>query len=109
MSFDPSLGPGVVIAPINFAAAGDNIVIASKPGNSQTVVKMILIVSGDTILTYKRGATALSGPMQFSDGVSEVLDYDPIGWYTVIAGEDFIINSASAVQVSGTIYYVVGR
>lgn len=108
---DNHFGAAVIPLPINFAASGDNTVIAAptSPARSLTVVKFFFMAAGATDIIFKCGARTLSGPLPFTTGVSIFADYDPIGWYTAFANEAFILNSSNAVQISGTVYYVVGK
>jgi hypothetical protein len=91
--------------PISFSSSGDNIVIAAVSGKLITVVQLYLVVAGATNITFKDGATALSGAMPMSTNGSIVLDVNQnLSWF--ITSGNFVINSSAAVQVSGEVYYV---
>ncbi len=91
-------------AVISFAASGDNTVVAAGAG-SQTVkvYRLMLVVSGATNLTFKSGATGLTGAMAFTANGSMVLDLSGEPWFTTGAATAFVINSSVAVQVSGQV------
>lgn len=101
--------------PISFSITGNNVVVAA--GNVTHRVKvwrLFLVVSADTILTFFRGAVALSGPLPMKANGSIVFDMIPgtresdTPWFRTALGEDFIINQSGTAQVSGTVYYSTG-
>ena len=93
--------------PINFAASGDNVIIAGVAGQIIRVWKLWFI-SGATNITFKDGAIALSGPAPFAASEGMVLDFDTKPWATCLSGDDFILNQSGSAQVSGMIYYTQG-
>lgn len=95
--------------PINFASSGDNIVIAAIAGRPLNVYGIAFTVAGATNITFKNGATAQSGAIQFTAaGGSMYLTQNDVVWYYADPGNNFIMNSSVAVQVSGTIWYTSG-
>ena len=100
--------PRVKPAAINFVASGDNIVVASstRPVSVQGVA---FTVAGATNITFKNGSTAQSGAIQFTGaGASMTLPLSDLVYFFAVPGNDFIINSSQAVQVSGTLWYTSG-
>jgi hypothetical protein len=97
----------VVPAAISFAASGDNIVVAAVAGKAIRVVKIWLVLAGDSNLTFKDGAsTSLSGIVPMLGNGSFFFPADlVIPHFITTTGNAFIINSSVAVQVSGTVYY----
>ena len=96
-------------AVINFAASGDNTVIAAGgTGKVNRVYRLFLVVGGATNITFKRGATALSGPIPLPANGAITLDFEAEPWFECADNEAFLINSSAAVQVSGTIYFTQG-
>jgi len=104
-TFDATVGASVTQAPINFSASGDNIVIAGVAGQRIKVLQFFFVLAAATNLIYKSGATALSGPMDYSSVGAQVQDFIQLP-YTCNIGDPFIINSSNAVQVGGTIWYI---
>lgn len=102
--------PNVNIAVINFAASGDNIVIAAPTVGPINVAGIAFTVSGATNITFKNGASiAQSGAIVFTaNGSAMTLPLAPAPWYWATPGNAFIMNSSNAVQVSGTIWYTNG-
>ncbi len=94
---------------VNFAALGDNTVIAAGgTGRVNRVYRLFLVVGGATNITFKRGATALSGPIPLSANGAITLDFEAEPWFECADNEAFVINSSAAVQVSGRIYFTQG-
>lgn len=96
-------------APITFSGSGDTIVIALVASNRILVDRIWLVSGGSTNLTFKDGAgTSLSGavPLSANGGLTFDLSGEP--WFITSLGNDFVINSSSAVQVSGQVYYHLG-
>ena len=93
-------------AAINFAAAGDNTVITGVTDKGIYVYKYFLVVAAATNLTFKDGATSLTGAIPLAANEAMVFTFDTRPWYETTLGNDFIINNSNAVQVSGRVYYI---
>lgn len=91
----------------NLGLAGDYIAVPGVSGKIITMVQLLLVFGGATTLVVKDGATALSGPFPFTTSMSMVLDLD--FWYNTSPGNDLVFTFGSAVEVAGTIFYVVGK
>lgn len=97
----------ITSAKIDFAGAGANIIVTGVTGKQIKLVTIVLLVGGDSDLTFRAGATAISGAMGF--GAAD----EPRGMVVahgccaleLTAGANFVIHSENAVQVSG---YVTG-
>ena len=100
---------GLAEAIINFSSSGNNTIVVGVIYKLIRVYKIFFIVGAATNITPQDGAsTALTGPMDFSANEGMVLDFDDVAWYTLSFGNDFVINSSNAVQVSGRVYYTQG-
>jgi hypothetical protein len=101
--------PRAKIAVINFSTSGDQIIVAlgAFPIN---VVGLAFTVGGATNMTFKNGATAQSGAIILTTaGSSMTLPIVEGGsWFYADPGNNFIMNSSGAVQVSGTLWYTNG-
>lgn len=97
--------PGVISAPINIAASGDNTVIALAAGKQIIIHQLLLVAAGAVSIKMKDGAsTDLTPAMSLLASTPLWLDAgEP--WFVTTAGNAFIINLSGAVQVSGRIYY----
>lgn len=108
MTWLPAWLPGPILtATINNSAGGDIVLVPALAGHTVTLVELVLVIGGTTNLTFKDGQTSLSGPMPFTANMSIVLDLGP--WYSTTAGNALNLNSSSAAQISGTVFYVVGK
>jgi hypothetical protein len=102
-------GPGMSRAAINFAASGDNTVIAAVVGAPILVFGIFFTVAGATNITFKDGTTSLSGAVVFTaNGSAMTLQINDEPYFYCQPGDAFIMNNSSAVQVSGTVYYRQG-
>lgn len=103
-------------APIDFSGTGDNIiVVAGDPTHRVKVWRLFLVVSADTILTFKDGASdAFSGPLAMLANGSITFDMIPgtresdTPWFRTEPGNDFIINQSGTATVGGTVYFSIG-
>lgn len=98
----------IIPIPIDFSAAGDNIIVPAESANTITLVKFFFIVAGDTDLIFRVDGVDLSGPLPFTASMSMFADFDLVGYYTAPVTKDIVLNSSNAVQVSGTAYYAKG-
>lgn len=92
--------------PIDFALSGDNVLITGIFKKRIFCYRLFLTVGGDTELTFKDGTSSdLSGPLPMLANGSIALDISNVPWFQTTNGNDFILSSSNAVQVSGTLYY----
>ncbi len=92
--------------PINFNTSGDNVLLEGIVSKKIYCYRLYLVVADDTELTFKDGILSdLSGPLPMLANGAMVLDLSNVPWYQTSSGNDFILNSTSDVQVSGTLYY----
>lgn len=101
------LGAQIVQAPINFSASGNNTVVIGVAGKIIKVARIFFVLSAATNLTFNSGSTALTGPMDFAANGAIVLDFDKVPLTCKNTLDSFIMNSSNAVQVGGTIWYVI--
>lgn len=102
--------PKVRVAAINFAASGDNIVVPVFASGPISIAGIAFTVHAATNITFKNGSTAQSGAIELTNAGSAMTlpMNDGISWYWADPGNNFIMNSSNAVQVSGTIWYTNG-
>lgn len=87
---------------INCSGSGDNTIINAVTGKKIVVMNYFFTVASSVVATWKRGSTAISGPMTLTVGAS------PGGSESVLstnAGEALILNLSSGVQASGHLTY----
>lgn len=82
-----------------------NVIIAGIPGRTIIVYGLVVVFDGDAMTTVQSGATPLTGPMAMLASGSIVLDDERHPWFVCADGDDFIINLAAPVQISGRCYY----
>lgn len=94
--------------PFTFAAAGDNTIIAGVAGQTIRVHRIVISTAAATQLTVKDGAgTALTGAMHFGTDNRFILDMTTgRPWFKTSAGNNLVLNSTVAVQVTGFVQYV---
>ncbi len=100
----PTLTAGIInLAP---SAAGDNTIVPAVVGQVTSLYRMLITVDNVTNITFKRGATVLSGPMAMFAGGSLMLP--PNGaqpWLVTGVNEALILNSSAAVNIGGMFGY----
>lgn len=98
----------VLSAPVTFAASGDNTLVAAVAGKVIKLVRIFVVAAAATNLTFKDGAVALSGALPMTANGSVTLDLSDSPWFsTSSVSNNLILNSSAAVQVSGTVYYIL--
>ncbi len=105
-TFDSTLGPQVLQSSIDFSGAGDNIAIVGSPKKIIKVLQFFFVLSAATNLIFKSAATALTGTMQYPSAGAQVQDFIQLPLTCLQAGDGFVINSSSAVQIGGTIWFI---
>lgn len=99
--------PTLLRAPINFSASGDQTIVAADTNGNRIVVHRIwLVAGGATNLTFKDN---LSSPAAVPLSANGGITFDATGepWFVTNVNTALIINSSSAVQVSGMVYYTL--
>jgi len=99
--------PTIRRAVINFATAIASEIVAAVAGQKICVANIAIVVGGETDLTWRSAATAISGAMALG-GTSEPRGMTHhLGDYPLetVAGEALNLYSGTAVQVSGYITY----
>jgi hypothetical protein len=105
MIVDTSYGTPQFQTPISFTGSGDQIVIPAMPGYRIAVLQFFFILSAASVLTYKSGATALTGPLSFLANGAQVQDFTRLPIQCVADGDPFVINSSTPVTLGGTIWW----
>ena len=103
-TFDATIGASITQVPINFAGAGDNIIIAGVFGQIIRVAQFLFVIADATNLIFKSGTTVLSGSMNFGSNAAIDQDFIQLPLHCN-SGDSFIINSSNAVQIGGIIWY----
>ena len=99
-------------AAINFSTAGQNIIITGAAGQIIRVFRIFFVVTTSGSITFENGGpgagfVALSGAIPFAANGSLVLDYEGEPWFTMSAGNNFVMDTGATTpgQVSGTVYF----
>lgn len=103
VSFAPFTYSPLLSAPVTFNAAAENAAIAAVAKQIIRVYMLLLIPTASIVFTLKSGASALSGPITLTAPL--FLPYVGVPYYVTAANEAFVI-SATAVQISGTVWYL---
>lgn len=97
--------PANLEAVVNYATTGDHAFISGVAGKRIYIYRVWLVFAGATTLIFKDGSTAMTGAVTVASGGSIMLPYDQLPWFTLSKGNDLNLNSSSAVQMSGRIFY----
>ncbi len=97
----------ITSAKIDFTGTGDHTIVSGQAGKQIKVATIVFTVGGETNITIKAGATAITGPMDFggTDEPRGIVDTHGYCAYELPAGAALVIHSSIDVQVSG---YVTG-
>jgi hypothetical protein len=90
---------------IDVATAADHELVAAVAGLRMRVLSLTLTAANTVTITWKSGATQLSGAMTLVAGVPLTLPYNPVGWLESAAGESLVLALGGGVQVSGVLTY----
>jgi hypothetical protein len=90
---------------IDEASGGDHIIIAGLPGQTIRVFRIFIVLGSDTDVTFKDGATALTGPLPMLANGSITLDFTELHWFLTSPGNDFVINTTPNASFAGRVYY----
>lgn len=106
MQFSYPRFPHLLRAPINFSASGNNTVVSADTTRRVLIHRIWLVVGGATNITFKDN---LPSPGAIPLGQYGGITFDTTGepWLVTDVNTAFIINSSSAVQVSGVVYYLL--
>lgn len=95
-------------ANISFSGTGDNTIITAVAGRRICIDHVNLLVSSATNIQLKDGATNYGGAYQLASKGAIALDNvmkNQWGIITLSTNSDFVINSDTAVQVSGFVRF----
>lgn len=92
-------------AKIDFSTTGDNTIVAAVAAQTIRLHKIFFVVSADTNITIKDGASGLTGVITMKAGGSFVLDMDGDPWFTCSTNTALVINQSGTAQISGRVYY----
>lgn len=94
---------------INSAAGGNLTVVAAVAGSKVKVYRLILVPSAAVTVTIFDGANALTGPMALAANTPFILDINHLlePAFETSTGNAFIVNTGTAVQISGKADYLV--
>lgn len=92
---------------INDSASGDNTIVAAVTGKKIKVYAICIVSSGTVAVKFKDGAgTDITGPMALTAQVGFSFAVAPPAFLlSTSAGNAFIMNLGSAVEVDGWIAY----
>lgn len=103
-----TLGAQVIQTPINFSGSGNNTIVTGVAGQRIKVVRIFFVIAAASNLQFYSGTTAITGLMEFAANGAFVLDFDKVPLSCINALDSFIINSSVAVQIGGTLWYLIG-
>lgn len=100
---------GVLYAPINVNTIGNSTVIAAVPDKKIYILSLEFLCTGAVTVEWQSGAggTVICKGQSFPAGGGKVLPFNRAGWGATAAGALLNVNLSGAVQVSGSIQYIV--
>jgi hypothetical protein len=103
-------GTGLTVkrAILNYAAAGDNEVVAAVAAKAIRVLSLFSVAGAAVTGRFESGAggDALTGQMDFGANGGVVLPHNPAGWFETNAGDALSLELGGAVRVAGALTYV---
>jgi len=100
----PMVG-NLIEAIVSAATSGDRTIIAASAGKTVRIYKCFIVSAASVALTFKDGATAMTGAVSLIAGNPLIMPYDDFPWFSCSTGNAFVIGLSGAVQISGRIYY----
>jgi hypothetical protein len=99
----------VQYAPINASTSGNTTVVAAVASKRIYIISMEFLCAGAVTVEWQSnaGGTVICKGQAFPDNGGKVLPFNPGGWGATEAGQLLNVNLSAAVQVSGSIQYVV--
>ena len=99
----------VQYAPIDASASGNTTVVAAVAGKSIYIISMEFLCTGAVTVEWQSnaGGTVICKGQSFPANGGKVLPFNPGGWGATAIGQLLNVNLSAAVQVSGSIQYVV--
>lgn len=105
-------GPNRVFTPkfaiIDYAASGDNTVVAAVSGKKIRVVALSIIGGGTATVRFESGAggTALTGQMTMAVNIEMTMPFNPAGWFETSFSTLLNMELSAAVTMDGMITYI---
>ena len=98
-----------VFVAISCATSGNNTLVAADATKKIRVLSMNVIAASavDFRLESAAGGTALTGVMSLGANGGFVLPFSPVGHFETVANELLNMELGGAVQVSGSLVYVL--
>lgn len=97
------------LAVIDKATAASHTILTGATGKRFRILALHMSAAGAVTVTVKHGSTAFTGAMSMVAGVPHTLpatnSFDPLPYFEVPEGEDFVLTLGGAVQVSGFVLY----
>jgi hypothetical protein len=91
---------------IDTAASGDTTIISGTSGQTIKIWSLILWSAGAVNVILKDAATRnLTGAIGMVAQSRFILDETAHPWFTLTAGNAFVINLSTTIQVSGSVRY----
>lgn len=99
----------ILSVPINASASGNTTIVAAVPGKAIYIISMEFLCAGAVTVEWQSGAggAVISKGQAFPLGGGKVLPFNPGSWGSTAINTVLNINLSAAVQVSGSVQYVV--
>lgn len=93
---------------IDYAASGNNEIVAAVPGKIIRVINLAIHSGGTVLVRFESGAggTALTGQMAFNGVVSSLVPGESMqGHFQTVVGESLNMELSAAISVDGWLCY----
>ena len=99
---------GLRQAEINATASGDTTVVTGVSGRVIRVIGLVLVCAAAVSVAWKTGATTTRiNPQAFAANGGMAYNAFPGWFYETDSGDNAVINLSAAVNVRGSLYYVL--
>lgn len=94
---------------INASTSGNSTVVAAVPDKSIYIISLEFLCAGPVTVEWQSGAggSVISKGQAFDTNGGKVLPFNPGSWGNTASGALLNVNLSAAVQVAGSLQYVV--
>ena len=109
LPYDSHLLGRLRFAAIEHSATGDTVLVAAGGARKRVqLYQLFFVVDAATIVRFKSGSVALTGPMPLAANGSVTLDNNREPWLITAEAQDLILNQTGTALIGGVVgYYIV--
>lgn len=95
--------PDITRVTIDKVGSGDHVLVAGVPGEKIYIRIAALVLKDDCVVTFKTGASPLTGPMHMGAGGSFTLAWNQRQWVSTEPGDDLVVHLSENTQIGGAL------